>query len=116
METVRVSDWLAEMGHRNGVPISPVLGEPEAELLFYALKSLTLDEDVAPEIELLFDWSEAYYSSEFFALLFSFIVDDEDFPYFAWIIRHSDLVDCPERQRLSNIAWDRLGLDEEVLA
>lgn len=116
MEIVRVSNWLAEMGHRNGIAISPVLGEQEAELLFYALKSLTIDVDAAPEIELIFDWSEAYYSSEFFTLLFSYIVDDEDFPYFAWVIRNSDLVDCPERQRLSTIAWDRLGLDEEVVA
>lgn len=115
-ETVAVSDWMMQIAEDLGQPISPVLGEVEAEMLFYALGSLTVDVDEAPLFYLKFEWPEAYYCTSFFVTLLGFIVDSPNMPYFAQLITMSDMCRCAERARLVDIAWDRLDLDSEVLA
>ena len=99
-----------------GTFVSPVLGEAEGELLFYALKALTLDTDRPALFTLVFAWPEAYYSTSFFESLFGHIVEDPAFPYFAHVLRASDMSMCAEMSRLVEQAWDRIGLEPEVIA
>ena len=116
MEIVRVADWLMNVAEQRGIEVSACLGESEGELLFYALKGLTLDTDHAPLFLLKFEWPTAYYSTSFFATLFEMMVDDVAFPYFAHLLRVSDLYACDELSRLVEQAFDRIGLEPEVLA
>ena len=116
IETVRVADWLMQASEDSGAYVSPVLGEAEGELLFYALKAVTLDVEQAPMFALVFAWDEAYYSTSFFESLLGLMVDDVMFPYFATILRASDLYACSELTRLMEQAFDRIGLEPEVLA
>lgn len=109
MNTVLVSEWLLSAAAQADVDVSRVMGEAEGELLFYALKSWG-------PANLIFAWPEVYYSSEFFVTLFEFCVDDDEFPRLASMLRGSDMQDDPELARLCDIAWDRIGLDAEVLA
>ncbi len=114
MEIVRVADWLMNVADESGFAVSPVLGEAEGELLFYALKGAAIEN--APVFTLSFEWETAYYSTSFFATLLAMMVDDPDFPYFASLLRASDLYACPEVTRLVEQAFDRIGLEPEVLA
>ncbi len=116
METVYVSRWMERAAENMQLPLSALMGEREGELLFYALKNLTLDDSTFPVFRLVFEWPEVYYSSEFFVSLLGMCVDDEHFPYFAHLLMQSDMMQDPEVARLVDVAWDRLGLDGEVLA
>lgn len=105
MQTVRVSDLI--QGYTTTLLLSLEAGED----LFYELVELVHLEDIYLE----FAWREAYYSSEFFAVLFDCILSDPDYTYLSAMLRRSDLFQDAELARLCEIAWSRLGLWTEVL-